>query len=57
MGILSDIAKNIGNNPTAKDFAFGAVGAIIGALTTRFVFDKNEEYDEDSKDLIETIIQ
>ena len=22
MGILSDIAKNIGNNPTAKDFAF-----------------------------------
>lgn len=47
MGILSDIAKNIGNNPTAKDFAFGAVGAIIGALTTRFVFDKNEEYDED----------
>ena len=46
MGILSDIAKNIGNNPTAKDFAFGAVGAVIGALTTRFVFDKAEDDEE-----------
>ena len=51
MGIISDILANVTANQTAKDFGLGALGAIIGAFATRFVFgkerDEGDDYDDD----------
>mgnify|MGYP003151398141 FL=1 len=47
MGIISDILANVTANQTAKDFGLGALGAVIGAFTTRFVFGRERDRDED----------
>jgi|29_taG_2_1085357.scaffolds.fasta_scaffold00704_4 hypothetical protein len=49
MGIIADISKNIAQSNRAKDFGIGVLGAVIGAFTTKFIFDKtddSEEYDD-----------
>ena len=50
MGIISDILANVTANQTAKDFGLGALGAVIGAFATRFVFGKEQEDDEFEED-------
>ena len=46
MGIISDILANVTANQTAKDFGLGALGAVIGAFATRFIFGREKIDDE-----------
>ena len=43
MGLI----KSITENNTISELLFGVIGAVIGGLTTRYVFDKNEEEEID----------
>ena len=45
MGLI----KSITENNTVSELLFGVIGAVIGGLTTKYVFDKKDEdyYDED----------
>ena len=41
------LIKSITENNTVSELLFGVIGAVIGGLTTRYVFDKNEEEEID----------
>ena len=43
------LIKSITENNTVSELLFGVIGAVIGGLTTKYVFDKKDEdyYDED----------
>ena len=46
MSIVSDIIGNVSKSDTAKELAFGVLGAVIGSITTNYILGKREEEEE-----------